>query len=244
MLYNYSEFLTQIKEDIGIKDVPLPVDDAALTKRFITSALREFSVRYPRLEEIIITQDEAVDLSTRTSYGAVTYIIPEKYYRGSQILTVLSIDSTGYSAAENFYNPTLFLGSADLMLESIADIKLASSLGSMMGHAPTFRFDPPNRLIIYNGWTGGSFRVEVGMLHDPSLSTIPPGAMTHLRQLAVLDIEEYLYNKMKRIQSLDTGVGNIELRIDNWENAGQEKRDLLKEWDEDASLDLDTINWF
>ena len=244
MLYNFSEFLTQIKEDIGIKDVPLPVDDVALTKRFITSALREFSVRYPRIEELIITQDMAIDLTSRAAYGAVTYIIPEKYYRGSQILTVLSINSTGYGGSENFYNPTLFLGSSDMILESIADIKMASSLASMVGHAPTFRFDPPNRLVIYNGWTGSAFRVEVGMLHDPSLSTIPPGAMTHLRQLATLDICEYLYGKMKRIQNLETGVGSISLQIDNWENAGQEKRELLKEWDEDASLSLDSINYW
>lgn len=244
MLYNYSEFLTQIKEDIGIKDVPLPVDDAALTKRFITSALREFSVRYPRLEELLITQDMAIDLSSRSMNGSVTYIIPEKYYRGSQILTVLSLNSSGYGSIDNYYNPTMFLGSSDMMLESISDIKMASSLASMMGHSPTFRFDPPNRLTIYNGWTGNSYRIEVGMLHDPSLSTIPPGAFTNLRQLAVLDIEEYLYNKMKRIQDLDTGVGTINLRIDNWENAGQEKRELLREWDEDGSLSLDTINYF
>lgn len=244
MLYNFSEFLTQIKEDIGIKDVPLPVDDGALTKRFITSALREFSVRYPRIEEIVITQNDVIDMSSRYISGSVTYIIPEKYYRGSQILTVLGIDSTGYGAAENFYNPTVMLGSADMMLESIADIKMAASMGSMLGHSPTHRFDPPNKLTIYNGWTGGSYRVEVGMLHDPSLSTIPPGAFTHLRQLASLDICEYLYGKMKRIQDLDTGVGSINLRIDNWENAGQEKRDLLREWDESASLDLDTINYW
>ena len=244
MLYNYSEFLTQIKEDIGIKDVPLPVDDAALTKRFITSALREFSVRYPRIEEILITQDMAVDLSSRNLNGSVTYIIPEKYYRGSQILTVLSINSTGYGAADNYYNPSLFLGSADVLLESVSDIKMAASLASMMGHAPTFRFDPPNRLVIYNGWTGNSYRVEVGMLHDPSLSTIPPGAFTHLRQLATLDICEYLYGKMKRIQDLETGVGTINLRIDNWESAAQEKRELLREWDESASLSLDSISWF
>jgi hypothetical protein len=68
--------------------------------------------------------------------------------------------------------------------------------------------------------------------------------MTHLRQLAVLDIEEYLYNKMKRITDLDTGVGTINLRIDNWESAAQEKRDLLREWDESASLDLDTLNYW
>ena len=244
MLYNFSEFLTQIKEDIGIKDVPLPVDDAALTKRFITSALKEFSIRYPRIEEIVITQSEAVDLSTKYKYGCITYIIPEKYYRGSMILTVLGISSTGYGSYADMYAPSIMLGSADMLIESVADIKMAAALGSMMGHAPTFRFEPPNKLVVYNGWVGGSFKVDVGMLHDPSLSTIPPGAMTHLRQLAILDIEEYLYNKMKRITDLETGVGTINLRIDNWENAGQEKRDLLKEWDESANLDLDMINWF
>lgn len=244
MLYNFSEFLTQIKEDIGIKDVPLPADDAALTKRFVTSALREFSIRYPRIEEIVITQAEAVDLSTKNTYGCIAYIIPEKYYRGSMILTVLGISSTGYGSYADMYAPSIMLGSADMLIESIADIKLAASLGSMMGHAPTFRFDPPNKLIVYNGWVGGSFKVEVGMLHDPSLSTIPAGAMTHLRQLAILDIEEYLYNKMKRIQDLETGVGNINLRIENWENAAQEKRDLLRDWDENANLDLDTINYW
>lgn len=244
MLYNFSEFLTQIKEDIGIKDVPLPVDDVALTKRFVTSALREFSVRYPRIEEIRISQSDAIDMSSRSMNGSVTYLIPEKYYRGSQILTVLGIDACGYSASENFYHPTVMLGSADMMLESIADIKMASSLASMMGHAPTFRFNPPNKLTIYNGWAGGEFRVEVGMLHDPSLATVPPGAMTHLRQLAILDIEEYLYGKMKRLDSLDTGVGNINLRIDNWESAANEKKDLLRDWDENASLSLDSINFF
>ena len=142
------------------------------------------------------------------------------------------------------YMPNVVLGSADIMIESIADIKMAASLGSMMCHAPTFRFDSPNRLTIYNGWTGGSFRIEIGLLHDPSLSTIPPGAMTHLRQLTILDTEEYLYNKLKRTTDIETGIGTINLRIDNWENAAQEKKDLLREWDESASLDLDNISFF
>ena len=244
MLYNFSEFLTQIKEDIGIKDVPLPVDDAALTKRFITSALREFSVRYPKIEEVWVTSADAVDLSTRSINGSITYLIPEKYWRGTQILTVLGLNPGGYGSEANMYMPNVVLGSADMLIESIADIKMAAALGSMMTHAPTFRFEAPNKLIIYNGWAAGSYRVEVGMMHDPSLSTIPPGAMTHLRQLAVLDIEEYLYNKMKRLTDLDTGVGTINLRIENWENAASEKKDLLREWDESASLDLDRINFF
>ena len=46
-LYNLSEFLSVVKEDIGIRDIPLPVDDAELVKRFDNSALKSFSIRYP-----------------------------------------------------------------------------------------------------------------------------------------------------------------------------------------------------
>lgn len=244
MFYNFSEFLTQIKEDIGIKDIALPVDDTELTKRFITSALREFSVRYPKIEEIWVTSADAVDLSTRSVNGSVQYIIPEKWYRGSEILSVLGLNPGGYGSEANMYMPSVVLGSADMLIESVADIKLAAALGSMMTHAPTFRFVPPNRLWIYNGWTASSYRVEVALSHDPSLSTIPPTAMTHLRQLAALDIKAYLWGKMKRLTELDVGVGTINLKIDDWENAASEMRDLLREWDEDASLDLDRINYW
>lgn len=244
MFYNFSEFLTQVKEDIGIKDLPLPVDDIELTKRFNTSALREFSVRYPKISEAWVTTSDALDLSHRNLDGSVCYTIPYKYYAGTQILYVISINSSGYGAGSNMYMPNVILGSGDMVIESIADIKMAAAIGSMMCHAPTFRFDYPDKLWIYNGWTAGSYRVELALMHDPSLSTIPPSAMTHLRQLAVLDTEEFLYNKLKRIDELDVGVGNIKLKIENWENAAQEKRDLLKEWDEYVNLDIDTINYF
>jgi len=244
MLYNTSEVLTQIKEDIGIKDVPLPVDDNVLTKRMISSALKEFSVRYPRIEEIVLTPDEVVDMSSRSMYGYTKYIIPEKYYRGTEIISVLGLNPGGFGSGVNMYMPNVSLGSADMLIGSIAGIKMAASLGSMMCHAPTFNFQPPDILIIYNGWIASSFRVELALMHDPSLATIPPGAFTDFIRLATLDIEEFLYNKMKRVTDLDVGVGTINLKIDNWESAGNEKRELLKEWDENQSLSLDRINYF
>ena len=69
--------------------------------------------------------------------------------------------------------------------------------------------------------------------------------MTHLRQLAVLDLEEYLYNQLKRKDQLDVGVGTINLKIDEWANARDEKKQLLETWDnEGANLDIDPINYF
>lgn len=244
MLYNWSELLTTIKEDMGIKDVPLPVTDKELTDRFRRSALREFSARYPFLTEIQLTSQEAIDYATRSIDGSVTYIIPEKFYQGQDIIAVLGLNPGGFGSEANMYMPNVVLGSADMLLESIADIKMAAALGSQMAHAPTFEFIPPDRVKIYHGWNSASYRVEIALTHDLSLSTVPPGAFTHLRQLATLDMEAYLYGKMKRSTNIDTGVGQIDLNINNWENASSEMRDLLERWDESGNLDLDRINYF
>jgi hypothetical protein len=244
MLYNLSDFLTKLKEDIGIKDIVLPVNDVEITKRFVNSALKEFSVRYPLIDEVVITSNEAIDLSERSRNGSVTYIIPKQFYDGQDIISILGINPGGYGSESNMYMPNVVLGSADMLLESIADIKMAAALGSMMAHAPTFQFMPPDRIRIYNGWTAGSYRLEIALTHSSSLSTIPAGAFTNLFELSMYDIEEFLYNKLKRITELDVGVGNIQLRIDNWENAAQNKRELLEKWDDSGNLSLDRINFF
>ena len=243
-LYNLSEFIRLCKSDCGVKDVPMPVDDKDLVEHFELSTLREFSVRYPVIKEIWVTEGDALDLSQRSLSGTVTYQIPEKYWQGSEILDILHLMPGGYGSEANMYMPNVVLGSADALLESIADIKMAAALGSMMTHAPTWRFDPPDRVTIYNGWTSGSYRFEVAMRHDLSLATIPAGAFTNLRQLAVLDMKSYLYKKMKRITNLETGIGSIDLKIDDWESAEREMQDLLRDWDESVELSLHSLNYY
>jgi hypothetical protein len=55
---------------------------------------------------------------------------------------------------------------------------------------------------------------------------------------------EYLYQKLKRIQNLDLGVGSIELKIDDWADAASNKRELLKEMDETCALDMQHIYYW
>jgi len=243
MLYNMSEFLTLMKENAQIGDIPLPVKDEELIKRFDLSALREFSVRYPYVRQAIVTSDDMI-INNRTLNNSCVYVIPEKFYHGTSILWVIRLTQNGFGSEANMYMPNIVLGSADMVLESVADIKLAASLGSMMTHAPTHEFQKPNHLIIYNGWTNGSFTVELALKHDLSLSTIPEGAFTHLLQLATLDMEEYLYGKMKRKNNINTPAGDISLNLDEWSNAASEKRELLSRWDEDAYLDFASINYY
>lgn len=243
-LYNTSEFLSLIKEEIGIKNIPLPVDDSALLQRFYNSALKEFSVRYPRIEVIRIGENERIEPTERDRNMRVTYKIPKWAYQDSVVVSVIGIDVARPMGYSDFYVPQGAWASPDSVLSAIADIRLSAAVASTMGKAPTFRFRPPDLIDIYNGWAGGIYEIEIGLMHDISLSTIPPTAFTHLLQLSVLDMEEYLYNKLKRIDNIDTGIGNIQLNLNSWEDAASRKADLLKEWDESANLDIDRITYF
>jgi hypothetical protein len=235
--------MTVVKSNIGIKDIALPVTDEELVERFASSALKEFSVRSPRMEIFYLSDENRVEPSVLTRGRQVIYKIPRHVYLDSTIIGVSKVDIMQPLGYSDLYVPQGMWADPASLISAIADVKLAAAVAGGMGKAPTFRFVPPDKIWLYNGWSSGIYYSEVLLTHDLSLSTVSPTAFTHLLQLAELDISEYLYNKLKRIDNLDVGVGNIQLKIDNWEGAGERKRDLLKEWEE-GSIDIDTITYF
>lgn len=245
-LYNISEFMTLLKEDIGVKNIPLPVDDNQLLQRFGNSALKEFSVRYPRIEHITVDDTNKIAPNEYDRNMRVMYKIPTRSFGDdAKIISVFHFDVLRPLGFSDFYVPQGMWASPDSVLTGIADIKMAAAVASSMAKAPTFEFRDPDTLIVYNGWSGGVYQADIGLTHDISLSTIPSGAFTSLRKLAVLDLEEYLYNKLKRLDNLDVGIGNIQLKIDSWEQAADKKADLLNDWDQNgANLDVDGLFYY
>lgn len=240
-LYNLSEFITTIKEDVGIKDLPLPVTDNELIDRFDRSALRDFSVIYPKVAKCMINDDNLVKQMNDTMHSYYTYQIPKFVYDGTIILDVSNFDV----ARPNGYVPSAYYSSPDVIIESIACMRMEAGLSSVIANVPTYEFEKPDILRVYNGWSSDIYEVELLLKHDLSLSTIPDGALMDLRDLATLDMKSYLYNKLKRKDQLDVGVGNIQLHIDDWSNAENDRRELLKQWrEEGANLDFDHIKYF
>ena len=245
-LYTPTSFLTLLKQDIGIKGIPLPVDDKSLYDRFVESALKEFSVRCPRTSTFLINDNERVNkhIITSSSRAPIKYRIPKTFYIDSEILSVLRVDVARPLGYSDLYVPQGMWASPDSILTSIADIRVAAGVASSMGKAPTFRYEAPDIIYLYNGWSSGTYEIEIALLHDSSLSTLQPTQFTTLRRLAVLDLQEYLYNELSRMDNLDVGIGTIDLKIDRWADAADKKLDLLKEWDEDGSLSVDSIQYF
>jgi hypothetical protein len=238
-----SELITQIKDDIGITDLPKPFDDIQLANRIKTSALRDFSTRYPNIVEFTIGSP---DMLSEGSYDAsgTKYAIPKAIYEGSKVLMVTQVLPKRPNGYSDMYVPQGAFYSPDQTIMSIASIRVAAANAQSVAKALTWKFVAPDVLTIYNGWSAGTYDVTAGLMHDESLSTIPDTAFTNFRDLAELDIKEFLYNRLKRKNNLDIGIGNIDLKIDDWQDAGREKKDLLKDWDEDGNLNLDSIIYF
>jgi len=237
--------MTKLKEDMEIADLPLPVSDERMVQRFENSALKEFSQRYPFKDYFTLSPSSVIDKSMQGAIGAIKYRIPKSVYQNRTIIEVYGIDVAKGGGFADFYMPTTNFMSPVFALETVADIQLAASMGTLMNHAPTFRFMKPDILYIYNGWAAGDFIVEAGFSHDISLATIPDTAFTHLFLLAQYDMEEFLYGKLKRKNNMDGGSVQINLLLDRWENSGQAKKDLLKQWDDEGvNLDNDSIQYF
>ncbi len=241
--------MTKVKEDVGIADIPLPVSDEKLVERFVNSALKEFTVRCPRIETIRLGESDRIipEANVPLRNNFIEYKIPRYVYEGTVSNSVLSVTrfevlrNNGYA---NMYLPHGGMPSADSVIETFADVGIAAMLCQAMTRTMTFQFRKPDKLMVFDGWAGGYYEADVCLTHDPSLSTVPDTAFTNLLELATLDMEEYLYNKLKRKNNLDLGIGSIDLHIDDWQGAAADKKALLKDWDDENSVDLECIQFW
>lgn len=249
-LYTLSEMVQVILEDIGIADLPIieTVGMNNIVKRIENSALKEFSQRYPYIKHFKMTDENLLhknkdDVFYSTTLG-IDYIIPKEEYEGHTLLGISHINVNAVSGYNDSYVPYTYSFAPDQMMTMMSDIQMTADLGRMMAKSMTWEFTKPNKIRLYNGWLSGSYDVLLMLTHDTSLSTIPDTAMTHFRKLATYDVEWYLYNRFKRLQNLDVGIGNFELKIDDWADAQDKFRQYLDDIDEDGNLDIDYITFF
>lgn len=240
-LYNLSEFITTVKENIGIKDLPLPVTDKQLINHFDKVTLTDFSICYPRVEEILLGE-ENLDKESRNSMNQFyIYKIPKYVYDGTTVLNVAYIDVARPNGYSDFFIPNANWSTPDAVISAMADVRMAAGVASALAKAPTIRFKEPDKIQVFNGWAGAIYKFEILLKHDLSLSTIPAGAMISLRELAELDMEAYLYNQLKRKENLEVGVGSIQLKLDEWSQAADQRKEMLREWRNEENVDFDHI---
>ena len=102
MLWTAQELIQLVKDDMGLRDLPVTVTDEDLLNRFKNSTLKEFSLIYPRLETFNMGREDLVDPTEayRSKIPGVRYRIPRHVLAQMDILAILKVEplrSSGYT---------------------------------------------------------------------------------------------------------------------------------------------------
>jgi hypothetical protein len=225
---NISDLLTSIKMDLGIYGLKLPFDnpDKALMDVIKLKTLTTFSIFEPKIEKIIIDSNNVKIL--QNSYEELILVLPN-IYPDRQMVYVRRVNMRNTLMGNGYLAP-VFDGTISTYLD-VAMCQANADLVSTMTPPITFKFEPPNILHIYNFSSAyGKLDVEVGFTHPDNLTTIPLSSWESFLELATLDVKKFLYNAMKHYTEIQSAFGTISLKIDDWQNAESERRDLVERW--------------
>ena len=238
---NLSIVAKRIKLDLGIYGISLPIENLDdMIVDIIKDITRPvFSLYCPMLQTMYLDLRKLEKLEKTASYEA--YLLPE--FQGRKILDIKDIRYDDRSLTGMGYwggtIPMLHDGlTTQLMLSNAAMNLVNLGLPRL-----TWDFQGPRTVYIYNCIASNSLIFEFRMEHDPSLMSIPATAEESFFKLALLDVKRSLYGMVKHYNNIETVYGNIELKIDDWADADNQRTELLNQWDDSYHLDLAQTMW-
>lgn len=240
---NLSTVITRVKLKLGLMNIATPFENLDET---ILTILKEvtvptFSIYQPFKEYMVLNGDELEVLERTASYTKILlpdfktrkllYVFDVEYYTGNASGTGISqffIDTT-LSYTDQKSLQTLFMGNIGMRMTNAMTAK------------PTFHFENPRTVFLYGHYLSTNLRFYMGFEHDKSMASIPDSCQEDFIKLALLDIKENLYATMKHYTEINTALGNINLKIDEWNDADNQRKDLLDKWDDVYHLDMQSF---
>lgn len=196
-----------------------------------------FSVYYPVKESIVLNTYD-LELLEKTSTSE-KYLLPEFKTRKLLYLFDVRYDTSVLSGL-GYYGGGMPLMQGNLINQAM----LANAGAQLMNYMipkMTFSFEHPRTLTIYNAYSSSKIVIDLGFEHDRSLASIPETCREEFFKLALIDVKENLYPTLKHYNELNTAIGNINLKIDDWQNAEDARRELIEKWDDTYHLDFQPI---
>lgn len=188
-------------------------------------------------DEIIenIKQETLVTFSKHFPYQSETTISNGKLVEGTNNSYYLESDFRILSVARVYDNTTMYAGGGLLpyggnMIDPMSRQFTADAL-SMNKNPLTYQFTYPNVVTLTPAiYTIRETKVLLNCVHPEHFATIPINLQDEFLKLALLDTKEVLYSIRHRFSNLQTAFGNIELFVDDLQDATDRKQELLEKW--------------
>lgn len=241
---NQSEVVTRIKLKLGLNAIATPFDDinSVIMEILNTITIPVFSKYYPYKEEIKLNLNDLTLLEKTNQYKI--YLLPEFVHRKLLYVFDCVYDASCMSGLGfGYYGEVIPLMTGNAIQQSMLSNATAQLISTMLPKM-TFKYEAPRKLYIYNAYSSYKVILKVGFEHDRSMASIPDTASESFMELALLDVKENLYPTLKRYNNIPTAIGNIDLKIDDWENAENDRKELINRWDDTYHLDFQSMYWY
>lgn len=233
---NISGVLTRVKLKLGLAAFSTPFEnlDEILTTILTDITLPVFSIYNPVKDSMVINTNDLQCLDKTELYKI--YLLPE--FESRKLLYVFDVryDDSCLSGL-GYYGGGMPLMSGNMVNQAMLANAGANLINTMLPKM-TFKYEHPRKLYLYNLYSSSKIVVEMGFEHDRSLASINETARESFMELALLDVKENLYPTLKQYTEINTAIGNINLKIDDWANAESDRKDLIARWDDSYHLDM------
>lgn len=233
---NPTELLKKIKRRLGVRTLKLSLDDNELLDIITGETVDTFSNHIPYVFEDYIFDTDKVE-GTRNTYYIDDCL---ERHHGVKCLGIYDISLTNGTSLTDMqmdnlgnYNPVPRHGGAYMGggLESLIMTGALANITSALEFArDIFKFVAPNKVTLVRHDIQDAAIVKFQATHAKDLSTIAPTYEEEFFKLAILNIKIALYAEMKYYDNMDTAFGSIQLKIDEWASAENDRESLLKEW--------------
>ena len=237
---NLSEVVTRIKFKLGLANISTPFEDLDGTIVWVIQnvTVPVFSIYEPYRTKIRIHTNDLELLEKTAEYQK--FLLPD--WKNKTLLYVTSIEyDSGSLAGIGSYGAIPYVNQNITGEIMIADAGM--NLMNTMVPKITFQFEKPRTLYVYKAYSYSELIIGLGFQHDKSLASIPESASESFYKLALLDVKENLYPTMNQFSEVNTPLGTINFKIDNWADAESQRLELLQQWDDGYHLDSASI-WY
>lgn len=231
-MMNVSELLTTIKMDLGIYGLALPIDDLddKIMEVIKLRTIKTYSQFFPHIQKLEINLQELE--YTTNNFNQRSYILPD-IFGDRRIVSIRDVEQIGRGTSGYTY-PEMNFG----LFEDFALGQANANIASAMSPPTTFEFINPNKLTLYNTYLfNNRVIIEFALEHFSNLQSIPPSQWETFEEWAIVDVKQFLYGILKHYNEIQTAHGTINLHIDDWANANQERKELLEKWRQVYHLD-------
>lgn len=230
--------LSKAKRRLGISMFKLPFDDNELLDIMYEDTIPTFSKFFPRYLTFPVDLNQCKPAKYRVAdkakyFGTRAYHIDFSQF-GSEIVPIdiedidyYHNDQSDFIAYENeLHGQTPY----ELVTNSFGRATLAASLNV----EPIHRFEAPDILIFDEKGFGQVYGDKIFLtclvLHAKDLSTINISYIDYFTKLYMIDLQINLYAVLKFVDKIDTTFGEIDLKIDDWANAEDKRKELEEDW--------------